>query len=244
MAISASTSFHAASDPALLAEIIGKPLERSIQGSDFFSDLDDSILFLPGNYQIAELFITIDPDITEPQTARIEFTEYPPHGYYTGLANLRFFQPILKDAEIAITPTGIDRDPGASLPYETYIEAYPNPFNGSVNITVSSPVRSRLVIYNLLGQAVKVFPVEIGESSFIWDATDYEGMPVGSGLYFARVENAPSLTTKKLLYLRSLLLPPVTFLQFYVWKAGFLDGFPGFVIALISSWATAMTIGS
>jgi glycosyltransferase involved in cell wall biosynthesis len=45
---------------------------------------------------------------------------------------------------------------------------------------------------------------------------------------------------KKLLYLRSLLLPPVTFLRFYIWKAGLLDGFPGFVIALVSSWATAM----
>lgn len=45
---------------------------------------------------------------------------------------------------------------------------------------------------------------------------------------------------KKLLYLRCLLLPPITFLRFYTWKAGFLDGFPGLVIALVSSWAAAM----
>ncbi|MCI0470076.1 MAG: glycosyltransferase family 2 protein [Candidatus Aminicenantes bacterium] len=45
---------------------------------------------------------------------------------------------------------------------------------------------------------------------------------------------------KKLLYLHCLLLPPITFLRFYIWKAGFLDGFPGLVIALISSWATAL----
>ncbi len=45
---------------------------------------------------------------------------------------------------------------------------------------------------------------------------------------------------KKLLYLRALLLPPITFLRFYLWKAGILDGFPGLVIALVSSWATAM----
>jgi hypothetical protein len=45
---------------------------------------------------------------------------------------------------------------------------------------------------------------------------------------------------KKLLYLRALLLPPVTFLRFYLWKLGILDGLPGFVIALVSSWATAM----
>jgi glycosyltransferase involved in cell wall biosynthesis len=45
---------------------------------------------------------------------------------------------------------------------------------------------------------------------------------------------------KKLLLLRAILLPPVTFIRFYLWKLGILDGFPGLVIALVSSWATAM----
>jgi glycosyltransferase involved in cell wall biosynthesis len=45
---------------------------------------------------------------------------------------------------------------------------------------------------------------------------------------------------KKLLYLRVLLLPPITFIRFYLWKLGILDGLPGLVIALVSSWATAM----
>ncbi len=45
---------------------------------------------------------------------------------------------------------------------------------------------------------------------------------------------------KKGLILRAILLPPITFLRFYLWKAGLLDGLPGLVIALVSSWATAM----
>ena len=45
---------------------------------------------------------------------------------------------------------------------------------------------------------------------------------------------------KKFLLLRLLLLPPVTFLRHYVWRLGFLDGFAGLVIAMISSWGTAM----
>lgn len=45
---------------------------------------------------------------------------------------------------------------------------------------------------------------------------------------------------KKMLLLRALLLPPVTFLRFYIWKMGILDGFPGLVIALVSSWGTAL----
>jgi glycosyltransferase involved in cell wall biosynthesis len=44
---------------------------------------------------------------------------------------------------------------------------------------------------------------------------------------------------KKLLLLRALILPPITFLRFYIWKMGVLDGFAGLVIALVSSWGTA-----
>ncbi len=45
---------------------------------------------------------------------------------------------------------------------------------------------------------------------------------------------------KKFLLLRLLILPPVTFFRHYVWRLGFLDGFPGLVIATVSSWGTAM----
>jgi len=44
----------------------------------------------------------------------------------------------------------------------------------------------------------------------------------------------------KLLFLRLLLLPPITFIRFYLWKTGILDGFPGIVIAMVSCWGTAM----
>lgn len=45
---------------------------------------------------------------------------------------------------------------------------------------------------------------------------------------------------KKCLYLRLMVLPPMTFFRHYVWRLGFLDGFAGLVIATISSWGTAM----
>lgn len=44
----------------------------------------------------------------------------------------------------------------------------------------------------------------------------------------------------KFLLPRLLILPPVTFLRFYGWKLGLLDGFPGLVIATVSSWGTAL----
>jgi glycosyltransferase involved in cell wall biosynthesis len=45
---------------------------------------------------------------------------------------------------------------------------------------------------------------------------------------------------KKCLFLRLVILPPVTFLRHYAWKLGWLDGFPGLVIATIQSWGTAL----
>lgn len=43
-----------------------------------------------------------------------------------------------------------------------------------------------------------------------------------------------------LLLPRLLILPPVTFLRHYIWKMGLFDGFPGLVIATVSSWGTAL----
>jgi glycosyltransferase involved in cell wall biosynthesis len=45
---------------------------------------------------------------------------------------------------------------------------------------------------------------------------------------------------KNFLFLRLLILPPVTFFRHYLWRLGFLDGFPGLVIATVSAWGTAM----
>ena len=42
------------------------------------------------------------------------------------------------------------------------------------------------------------------------------------------------------LLVHALVKPPFTFLRFFIWKGGIRDGFPGLVIALISSWATAL----
>ncbi len=45
---------------------------------------------------------------------------------------------------------------------------------------------------------------------------------------------------KKMLWGRLLIMPKITFIRYYFWKLGILEGFPGFLISLIASWATAM----
>jgi glycosyltransferase involved in cell wall biosynthesis len=45
---------------------------------------------------------------------------------------------------------------------------------------------------------------------------------------------------KRCLFMRLVFLPLVTFLRHYIWKMGVFDGYPGLVIAIVSSWGTAM----
>lgn len=45
---------------------------------------------------------------------------------------------------------------------------------------------------------------------------------------------------KKLLLPRAIILPIFTFIRHYFWRIGVLDGIPGLVIALISSWGTCL----
>jgi hypothetical protein len=90
----------------------------------------------------------------------------------------------------------------------TLLQNYPNPFNPSTTIQYGLPARSsvRLVIYNILGQAVKELintEQQAGIQSVVWNAN------VSSGLYFYRLEatsidnsNKRFVETKKMLLLK------------------------------------------
>lgn len=45
---------------------------------------------------------------------------------------------------------------------------------------------------------------------------------------------------KKLLWARMIFMPNISFIRYYIWKLGILEGYPGFLISLIASWATGM----
>jgi glycosyltransferase involved in cell wall biosynthesis len=62
-----------------------------------------------------------------------------------------------------------------------------------------------------------------------------------------RINNYSSLQAKeiitnkkKFLFCRAFFLPGITFTKHYIVKLGFLDGFAGIVIALLSAWSTAL----
>jgi len=161
-----------------------------------------SFTLLPGEYLFAYVYATVNPDITQPVTTYIEFTEYLDYALYTGLGNMSFFEPILVDAEITITPTGIDDYTDTGLPSKISITAYPNPFNGSVNITAISDCESRLVLYDLLGREIRSYLVNAGENNIIWEATDENGQAFNSGIYFAKLSGASGSSVEKIVYLK------------------------------------------
>jgi len=86
---------------------------------------------------------------------------------------------------------------------------YPNPFNPTTTIfcTAKDAKNAKIEIYNLKGQKVKTFPnLQINKSSnqqIIWNGTDENNQPVGSGVYLYKLKiDDQTVATKKCLLLK------------------------------------------
>ena len=76
-----------------------------------------------------------------------------------------------------------------SLPDKISINISPNPFNSVCKISIIgiSGRNNNLKIYDIDGNLVEQFNMGYGESSVIWNATNYQ-----SGLYIASFSNSVS----------------------------------------------------
>ena len=99
-------------------------------------------------------------------------------------------------------------DPDEVLPAEFQLfQNYPNPFNSETKITFHLPKESsvRLVIYNQLGQKVRVL-IEGKERGGVhivpWDGKDHEGKKVPTGLYLYRLEAGSNVFIKKMMLIQ------------------------------------------
>jgi hypothetical protein len=88
---------------------------------------------------------------------------------------------------------------------------YPNPFNRETTITYSVPAqpegadRLRIVIYNMLGQPVRVLhdgEASPGVHTVTWDGLDNQGGAMSSGLYFCELTCGRERRLQRLIYLR------------------------------------------
>lgn len=103
-------------------------------------------------------------------------------------------------------PVSIRDDP--RIPVEFSLEQnYPNPFNPTTRIDYRLPKRSpvRLIIYNILGQPVRLLVdenQEAGEKSVVWDGRDEKRKLVSSGVYIYRIEAGEWVQTRKMTLLK------------------------------------------
>jgi uncharacterized protein (AIM24 family) len=89
----------------------------------------------------------------------------------------------------------------------TLSQNFPNPFNPATTIEYTLSERSRLVlgIYDATGRLVVRLDQGVRESGTHrgeWDGRDADGRAVGSGVYFYRLEGAPSVAAKKMVLVR------------------------------------------
>jgi fibronectin type 3 domain-containing protein len=83
----------------------------------------------------------------------------------------------------------------------------PNPFNPSTTIPYTLPgtSRVRLMVYNVLGQQVRVLvdaEQEAGAHQAVWDGRDASGHTVSSGVYFYRLEAGPQAAVRRMVLTR------------------------------------------
>jgi hypothetical protein len=103
--------------------------------------------------------------------------------------------------------TGID-EPSEDIPKSfALLGNYPNPFNPSTTIdySVLKAGHVRLVIYNALGQRVRVLVDRweaFGNHRILWDGRDEEGRQMASGTYFSRLTLFDGSRTAKMLLIR------------------------------------------
>jgi hypothetical protein len=91
--------------------------------------------------------------------------------------------------------TGIPLEGKAPVAEHIWLEAYPNPFNATVTISLSNHDKFHLAIFDITGRQITTLHTEQGNA--IWDASGYS-----SGVYFAQVQAGEKAQSIKLILLK------------------------------------------
>ena len=126
-----------------------------------------------------------------------------------------FVPPVVKDGIFRITPTSVSENENLNLPVNFNLgQNYPNPFNPTTIIpfrvngsqfTVYGPVRTTLIIYNILGQRVNTLfdeSLKPGTYQATWNGKNDAGEKVPSGVYFYRFTSGNISETRKMVLMR------------------------------------------
>jgi len=120
--------------------------------------------------------------------------------------------PIGNDVGNVDVARGADLTPGVSAALQIVQTArfqlaqnYPNPFNPTtvIRYTLPEAAQVRLVIYNVLGQTVRVLAHEHQEAGYYqvrWDGKNAFGRTVSTGLYLYKLEAGPNVAVRKMIF--------------------------------------------
>lgn len=85
------------------------------------------------------------------------------------------------------------------------VKAYPNPFNGQVNIKIDLPKKEFITmhIFNITGQLIfSVKKLITDQIIYNWNAKDNNNNSIPSGIYFAEIKSGTQLKIIKLVYVK------------------------------------------
>ncbi|MBI9070208.1 MAG: T9SS type A sorting domain-containing protein [Melioribacteraceae bacterium] len=91
--------------------------------------------------------------------------------------------------------------------FEITLDAYPNPFNPKVNVSVGVNKRTslKLFIYDIQGRLIKKLVDNVyskGNNIIAWNSINDNGMKVNSGIYIIKAVTASTTITKKIILLK------------------------------------------
>jgi hypothetical protein len=147
----------------------------------------------------------IDAGDPDPQFNDIEDPNNPGFALYPSQGTIRndmgaFGGPYASSPLI----TSVEEIPTGNLPISfELMQNYPNPFNPETTIQYQLPKEAevKLVIYNLLGQRVRILVDKkqpTGIYSVQWDGKDESGRNVSSGIYLYRLQTNEFVKVRKL----------------------------------------------
>ena len=109
---------------------------------------------------------------------------------------------------IELYPTDVENSVNEISKKFILFQNYPNPFNSTTTISyqLSAVSQIRLVIYNVIGQNIRLLENEVkstGSYSTVWDGKDESRNDVASGIYFYQLTTDSDFgQMKKLLFLK------------------------------------------
>ncbi|MDA0744994.1 MAG: right-handed parallel beta-helix repeat-containing protein [bacterium] len=115
--------------------------------------------------------------------------------------------PLTAAAKPAVVNSDAERAPEAEKYGFGVEQNYPNPFNPDTAIPYQLPEAGEvsLIVYNTLGQQVKVLMNERQEAGYyraVWDGKDRLGRQVASGIYLVRLEAGTFTQVRKMVLLK------------------------------------------